>query len=222
MGYDLSLIELKDIRFGYPNCGQVLSGVNFKVRKGDRIALLGGNGAGKSTLFHIILGLLKPNCGTVRLFGKTCVKESDFHEPRTRIGLLFQDPDDQLFSPSVIEDVSFGPLNLGLSAREALDVSRRCLKRLNILHLEKRVPYELSGGEKRLVALATVLAMKPRVLLLDEPMAGLEKKAVDRFVSIIDETELDALVIITHMPQFVKGLVNKSFLMEKGKLREVS
>ncbi len=217
---ELSLIQLEDITFGYPNCGKVLDGLNFSVKKGDRIALVGGNGAGKTTMFHIILGLLTPQSGRVLLFGNECREEKDFKEPRKRIGLLFQDPDDQLFSPSVIEDVSFGPLNLGMDRKEALSVSRKWLDRLGIGHLENRVPYELSGGEKKLVALASILAMNPQVLLLDEPMAGLESQAVKRFLSTLEEGSFDAVVIITHMPQMLGGLVNKTLRMEGGKLKD--
>ncbi|NPA94316.1 MAG: ABC transporter ATP-binding protein [Thermodesulfobacteria bacterium] len=221
MEYELSLIRLDNISFGYPNCGQVLKGLDFVVEKGDRIALTGGNGAGKTTLFHIILGLLTPQSGRVLLFGKECREEEDFKEPRKKIGLLFQDPDDQLFSPSVIEDVSFGPLNLGMSREDALAVSRKWLDRLGIAHLEKRVPYELSGGEKKLVALASILAMEPRVLLLDEPMAGLESQAIKRFLSTVEKGDFDAVVIITHMPQMLGSLVNKKLRLEEGKLKEV-
>lgn len=216
----MALIELNEISFGYPNCGLVLSDLNMRVQKGDRIALLGGNGAGKTTLFHIILGLIRPFSGSISLLGKRCIEENDFHEPRKLIGLLFQDPDDQLFCPSVIEDVSFGPLNLGMNRDDALKRSRRCLERLGIRHLEKRVPYELSGGEKKLVALASVLAMKPRILLLDEPMAGLENRAVDRFLSVVAEEDLDAMVIITHLPHLIKDHVNKTLVMEDGSLKE--
>jgi len=215
----LSLIQLEDISFGYPNCGLVLSNLSLNVSKGDRIALLGGNGVGKTTLFHIILGLIRPFTGSIKLFGRECLKETDFREPRKKIGLLFQDPDDQLFSPSVIEDVSFGPLNLGMSRKEAIRVSRQCLERLGIAHLEKRVPYELSGGEKKLVALAAVMAMKPRILLLDEPMAGLEMKAVERFFSAIQDEDIDAFIIITHLPNLIKHMVNRTLVMENGGLK---
>ncbi len=219
MEWKLPLIQLKDISFGYPNCGLVLSGVSLEVNKGDRIALLGGNGAGKTTLFHIMLGLIPPVSGSINIFGKRCVREKDFQEPRRKIGLLFQDPDDQLFSPSVIEDVSFGPLNLGMPRKEALEISRQCLERLGIAHLERRVPYELSGGEKKLVALASVIAMKPRILLLDEPMAGLENRAVERFLSVIQDEDFDAFIIITHLPHLIEHMVNRTLLLKDGRLR---
>ncbi len=214
----MSFIDLKNISFGYPNCGLVLSNLDFKVNEGEKIALLGGNGAGKTTLFYIILGLLAPISGTVELFGKRCIKERDFSGPRKRIGLLFQDPDDQLFSPSVIEDVSFGPLNLGMNRKEALDISRYWLERLGILHLEKRVPYELSGGEKKLVALASVLSMGPDVLLLDEPMAGLEERAVERFLSVLKDESFKAFVVITHMPRLLEGEITRTLFLERGRL----
>lgn len=214
----MPLIELKNIDFSYGKDIVVLNGLNLTLKKGQKVLLSGGNGAGKTTLFHIILGLLPPEKGTIKLFGKYCKKEEDFFEPRKRIGLLFQDVDDQLFSPSVIEDVAFGPLNLGLSHKEALLKARNTLDSLGILHLEKRVPYELSGGEKKLVALATILAMEPQVLLLDEPLVGLEKKAVKRVITVLNDKKFDAFIIISHLHEFLKDVVNCSWLLEKGKL----
>ncbi len=216
------LIELKDISFSYPNSGKVLSSLDLSLKKGERLAIIGGNGAGKTTLFHVILGLLRPQAGTIKIFGKECKREPDFFEPRLKIGLLFQDPDDQLFSPSVLEDVAFGPLNQGLSHEEARDIARKTLSDLGILHLENRVPYELSGGEKRLVALAAVLSMRPRVLLLDEPTVGLEKRALGRLLGILDDHPLEALLVITHLPHLLSGAINGCLLLEKGRLHPVS
>ncbi len=219
---DSFLIELKDISFSYPNSGRVLSSLDFSLKKGERLAIIGGNGAGKTTLFHIMLGLLRPQTGTIRIFGKTVLKEADFFEPRLKIGLLFQDPDDQLFSPSVLEDVAFGPLNQGLSHKEARDIARKTLSELGILHLERRVPYELSGGEKRLVALATVLSMRPRVLLLDEPTVGLEKRALERLLRILKNYPLEALLVITHLPHLLSEILNGCLFLEDGRLHPVS
>ncbi len=222
MEVSLSLIELKDIEFSYSRGRLVLDGVCLTLKKGQKVLLSGGNGAGKTTLFHIILGLLSPKKGSIKLFNKYCQKEQDFFEPRKKIGLLFQDPDDQLFSPSVIEDVAFGPLNLGFSHKEALSKARDTLDSLGILHLEKRVPYELSGGEKKLVALATILSMDPQVLLLDEPLVGLEKKAVERFLAVLNSKKLDAFIIISHLPELLKESVNCFWILENGKLTSLS
>ena len=133
---------------------------------------MGPNGSGKTTLFHIIMGLLTPSSGTIEFFGKPVKTEKDFRKVYKKVGLLFQDADDQLFSPTVLEDVAFGPLNLGKSKLEARNIAQNTLERLGIAHFENRVTHKLSGGEKRLVALATVLSMEPELLLLDEPNTG--------------------------------------------------
>ncbi len=221
MAHQLPLIELKGIIFGYPNSPPILHGVDLSVRSGDRLILVGGNGAGKTTLFHLILGLLQPWSGEIQLFGKRCSREKDFKEPRQSIGLLFQDPDDQLFSPSVLEDVAFGPLNQGLSHRRAEERSRLTLEALGISHLASRVPYHLSGGEKRLCALATILAMRPRVLLLDEPTVGLEDQAVERLLGCISSMGIEALVIISHRPQVLAPVTNGLLRLEQGRLTQM-
>ena len=138
------------------------------------MALLGPNGCGKTTLLHLIVGLLRPSAGQIEAFGRQRMAEADFHEVRRRVGLLFQDADDQLFCPTVAEDVAFGPLNLGKSRDEVRRIVAGTLDSLGLAGYEHRVTYRLSGGEKRLVALATVLAMQPEVLLLDEPSGGLD------------------------------------------------
>ena len=168
------LLNLSNISFHYPGGKPVLDDLDFHLHAGDRIGLVAPNGSGKTTLFHVIMGLLKPDSGTVEAFGRPRQEESDFVEVRRRIGLLFQDADDQLFSPTVLEDVAFGPLNLGKTREEALAVSGETLDFLGLKGFEDRVTYKLSGGEKRLVSLATVLAMRPEVLLLDEPSTGLD------------------------------------------------
>ena len=138
-----------------------MKNLDFEFHKGDRIGLVAPNGSGKTTLFHVIMGLLKPSAGRIVIFGQTRRKEKDFIDVRHRIGLLFQDADDQLFSPTVLEDVAFGPLNLGKTKQEALDISRRTLSFLGLSGFENRITFKLSGGEKRLVSLATILAMEP-------------------------------------------------------------
>ena len=153
------VFNLSKIRYAYPGGPLVLNDLDFHLHAGDRIGLVAPNGSGKTTLFHIIMGLLKPLSGTVEAFGEARGAEADFIEVRRRIGLLFQDADDQLFSPTVLEDVAFGPLNLGKSREEAVEVASNTLAFLGLKGFEDRVTYKLSGGEKRLVSLATVLAM---------------------------------------------------------------
>ena len=170
------LINLNKICFSYAGSPPVLDGLDFRFYRGDRLGLMGPNGSGKTTLFHIIMGLLKPSSGTIEIFGRPIMGEKDYGRIRQKIGLLFQDADDQLFSPTVMEDVAFGPLNAGKSREESIGISLNVLERLGLSGFEERITYKLSGGEKRLVSLATVLAMEPEILILDEPTTGLDDK----------------------------------------------
>jgi len=207
------MIELRDIRFRY-NSRYVLSDLNFRVAPGDRIALLGPNGSGKTTLCHIIMGLLAPEAGEIEIFGKLRRTEPDFQDIRGRIGFLFQDADDQLFCPTVLEDVAFGPLNLGKSPQEAKRIVRDTLAALRLDGFEERITYQLSGGEKRLVSLATVLAMSPEVLILDEPTSGLDEATTKRLVEFLNESTL-SYILISHDMDFIKKTTNKSVTMQE-------
>ncbi len=155
------IVDLEDVSFSYPGRAPVLDELNLSFYGGDRMGLMGPNGSGKTTLFHVIMGLLKRSSGRMDIFGRPINERQDFREVRQRIGLLFQDADDQLFSPTVLEDVAFGPLNLGKSQEEAKTIALRTLQSLGLAGFEDRITYKLSGGEKRLVSLATVLAMEP-------------------------------------------------------------
>ena len=211
------IINLIDISFGYPGSTQAVDELNFKFYKGNRMGLLGPNGSGKTTLFHIIMGLLKPSDGHIEIFGRPCVKEKDFRRIRRRIGLLFQDADDQLFSPTVIEDVAFGPLNLGKSRDEAMDIARKTLQHIGLTGFEDRITYKLSGGEKRLVSLATILSMEPEILLLDEPTAGLDDQTKARLNNILSGLDI-SYIVISHELDFLAGITNYIYTMEKGKI----
>ena len=211
------IINLRGLSFSYSADNPVIDNLSFHLYRGDRIGLVGPNGSGKTTLFHIILGLLRPSSGTIELFGKPVKKERDFREVRKRIGLLFQDPDDQLFSPTVLEDVAFGPLNLGKSPEEARDVALKTLARLNLSGFKERITYKLSGGEKRLVSLATVLAMDPEVLLLDEPTNGLDEETEEKITHILKKLKL-SYIFISHNFDFLSKTTDKIYAMAKGKI----
>ena len=190
-----ALISLRDVSFSYEPDRPVLESVNLQLRAGERVGLRGPNGSGKTTLLHLIVGLLRPAGGEIEVFGEVRRREADFVDVRARVGLLFQDPEDQLFCPTVAEDVAFGPLNLGKGRDEVRDIARETLQSLGLEGYEGRITYKLSGGEKRLVSLATVLAMKPDVLLLDEPAAGLDEETVERVVRILDRLPLGMIVV---------------------------
>jgi len=208
---------LRGITYAYPGRPPVLKNLDFEIQPGDRAGLLAPNGSGKTTLFRIIMGLARPDAGTVELFGEAAVSEKDFARQRSRIGLLFQDPDDQLFSPTVLEDVAFGPLNLGKSRTEAVEISHRTLAFLGLEGFEDRVTFKLSGGEKRLVSLATVLAMEPEVLLLDEPSTGLDQSTKHKLIHILNDLEM-AYVLISHEFDFLSAVTTTVYGMDDGKI----
>ena len=211
------VLSLKKICFGYPGGQLILNDLDFHIHAGDRIGLVAPNGSGKTTLFHVAMGLLKPVSGTIEAFGKVRKKEADFVEVRRRIGLLFQDADDQLFSPTVLDDVAFGPLNLGKTREEAVNVAEKTLDFLGLTGFEDRVTHKLSGGEKRLVSLATVLAMEPEVLLLDEPSTGLDAATKEKLIDILNSLDL-SLVFISHEFDFLSQTAQHIYTMENGRI----
>lgn len=218
MNTDHPIICLNNISFSYPGAdAPVLDQLDFDFYAGERTGLVAPNGSGKTTLFQIVMGLLKPDSGHIKIFGKTASEEKDFVAVRPRIGLLFQDADDQLFSPTVLEDVAFGPLNLGKSKQEAVAISRRMLSSLGLEGFEDRITLKLSGGEKRLVALAAVLAMQPEVLLLDEPSAGLDEKTKEHLVGILKNLDI-SYIIVSHEFDFLAGLAESIYTLQNGKI----
>jgi cobalt/nickel transport system ATP-binding protein len=211
------IINLQNISFSYPGGRTVLEDLDFQFFEGDRIGLIAPNGSGKTTFFHIVMGLNTPTSGSIELFGKKITDPKDFQEARQRIGFLFQDPEDQLFSPTVLEDVAFGPLNLGKSKDEAIEIARQTLAGLGLEGFEDRVTFKLSGGEKRLVSLATVLAMEPEVLLLDEPLNALDVDASKKIAEIISNLDL-SYIIISHDLDFALYTTDKIATLNNGKI----
>ncbi len=211
------LFRLAGVHFAYDKQRVVLREANFELRRGERIALVGRNGAGKTTLFHLMVGLQRPQSGTIEAFGKIRNAEKDFVEVRARAGLLFQDSDDQLFCPTVAEDVAFGPLNLGKTALEARAIVRRTLSSLGLEGFETRITHKLSGGQRRLVALAAVLAMEPDVLLLDEPTNALDAETEARLTDILVALP-QTLMVISHDEDFLARVTSKRIHLRGGQI----
>jgi cobalt/nickel transport system ATP-binding protein len=211
------LIELEGVRFAYAADRPVLTGADLRLLPGERVGMVGAIGCGKTTLLRLVVGLVKPDAGVVRAFGRDRRREADFHEVRRRAGLVFQHADDQLFCPTVIEDVAFGPLNLGLSPDEARATAAATLETLGLAGFADRITHKLSGGEKRLVSLATVLAMRPDVLLLDEPTGGLDEPSKLRLASILRELP-QAMIVVGHEHDFVRDLSTRMVRMAAGQL----
>jgi cobalt/nickel transport system ATP-binding protein len=211
------IIQLEGIRFAYTPGLPVLDNLDFTFHRGDKIGLLAPNGSGKTTLFHVIMGLLSPVAGSISLFGKRMERERDFAEMRLKIGLLFQDADDQLFCPTVIEDVAFGPLNMGKSRDEAVRISKETLEFLGLSDFENRITFKLSGGEKKLVSLATILSMSPEVLLLDEPLTGLDARTRSVITKILSRIGL-SYIIISHDIEFLQETTSTIYSLQNGRL----
>jgi cobalt/nickel transport system ATP-binding protein len=213
-----TIISLVHVSYAYPGAGNpILNHADISLSSSQRIGLIGPNGCGKTTLFHVMMGLIKPQSGSVFYRGKELREEKDFRDLRADTGLLFQDADDQLFSPTVLEDVSFGPLNMGARPGEALDRARETLAGLGLPHLESRITHQLSGGEKKLVALATILAMQPSALLLDEPTNNLDPETQARLIEIVTDLDL-AHIIISHDYDFLLKTCQDLYLFDKGHL----
>jgi cobalt/nickel transport system ATP-binding protein len=212
------LFALEHVRFARTDGRIVLAGIDFELLPGERVALVGGNGAGKTTLLHLMVGLHRPSAGTIVAFGRKRIVEADFHEVRRRAGLLFQDSDDQLFCPTVIDDVAFGPLNLGYSRAQAHAIAETTLQSLSLAGFAERITHKLSGGEKRLVSLATVLAMQPDVLLLDEPTSGLDAAANECLVAHLQALP-QAMVIVSHDRALITALASRVVILRDGRLQ---
>jgi len=214
MSDPISLSEVTVERDG----AAVLHDISFALGASERLAIVGPNGAGKTTLLRTIAGLERAKAGRVTLFGKDCGSEADFRVTRPRIGFLFQDSDDQLFCPTVAEDVAFGPLNTGCTSEEAFARASEVLGTLGIGHLGDRIIHKLSGGEKRLVCLAGLLAMRPDVLLLDEPTNGVDTENGARLRHQLRAFG-GAMILVSHDDGFVADLANRALVLEDGRLR---
>jgi len=211
------IIELKNVTYAFPGSDPVLRELEFSLHRSQRVGLIAPNGSGKTTLLHLLIGLLKPDSGTIEFQGQSVSEEKDFFNVRRKIGLLFQDADDQLFSPTVLEDVAFGPLNLGKSKDEAIEISKKTLSFLGLEGFEDRITFKLSGGEKKLVALATVLSMQPDVLLLDEPTAGLDEATKERLITILNQLTVST-IIVSHEFDFVSEVTESIYTIREGKV----
>ena len=196
------VFEVSAVSFAYPGHGPSVSEVSFAVRSGERVALLGANGSGKSTLLHLLDGLFPPAAGSIAAFGQPLTEDALEHSafgPRFRkdVGFLFQNSDAQLFCATVEEELAFGPLQLHWSAAEIRRRIDDTLTLLEIPHLRDRAPQNLSGGEKKRVALASLLVVSPAVLLLDEPTAGLDPRSQSTLLEILEQLHDAGLTLIT-------------------------
>jgi len=206
-------IDARGLRYRYPNGVTGLNGVDLHVTHGERVAVLGPNGAGKTTLMLHLNGLLSGE-GSLEVAG---VRAGDVRALRAAVGLVFQDPDDQLFMPTVAEDVAFGPLNLGLERDEVRARVDGALAAVRMGHVTGRAPHQLSLGQRRRVAIATVLAMQPRLLVLDEPSANLDPRARRELLEVLDTIDR-TMVVVTHDLPFAAQLCERAVLLSGGRI----
>ena len=217
----MNIIETKNISYNYPDGSKALQKVNFKVEEGTKVALLGANGAGKSTLFLHFNGILKPTSGTVFVDGEEVkYDKKSLLRIRQKLGIVFQNPDDQLIAPTVKEYVAYGPLNIGLSNEEINDRVKESLKRVGMEGVEKKAPHQLSGGEKKKVAIAGILAMRPKIMVLDEPTSGLDPKGASQIMKLLYELNQGGITIVisTHDVDMVPLYASKVYIMSEGRL----
>jgi cobalt/nickel transport system ATP-binding protein len=216
----MHLIETRNLTHIYRGNVPALQGVTFTAERKARIAVIGPNGAGKSTLFKHFNGILKPTSGEVLVRGEPITREN-IREVRKYVGIVFQNPDDQIFSPTVEQDVAFGPTNLGLDAETVAHRVEEALRILGICDLRERVPHHLSGGEKKRVAIAGILAMEPQVLVLDEPTAGLDPQGVADLLEFVNRLPRDygmTVIFSTHHVDLVAEIADFIYVMDRGEI----
>jgi cobalt/nickel transport system ATP-binding protein len=217
----MNVIETKDINYQYPDGTDALEKVNFKAEKGKIVALLGPNGAGKSTLFLQFNGILRPTSGFIAIDGDpVSYEKKDLLKIRQKVGIVFQNPDDQLFAPTVLEDVAFGPMNMGLTEEEVEERVNESLKRVGMEGFEKKPPHHLSGGQKKRVAIAGILAMQPQIMVLDEPTSGLDPRGASQILKILYQLNQEGMTIVisTHDVDLVPLYADSVYIISKGKI----
>lgn len=215
------MLNAKNISYSYDDGTKALNNVNLEVKKGEIVSLLGKNGAGKSTLFLHFNGIYKPDEGEILIDGEPLkYDKKNLIKFRQKVGIVFQNPDDQLFAPTVEEDVAFGPLNLGLSQEETQKRVTEALKRVDMEGYERKAPHHLSGGQKKRVAIAGILAMQPEVMVLDEPTSGLDPKGASDILKLLYELNDEGMTIIisTHDVDLVPIYSSKVYVISSGEI----
>jgi cobalt transport protein ATP-binding subunit len=207
-------IEVEHLHFRYPDGFEALHGINVRLERGEKAALVGPNGAGKSTLLLHLNGIHLPSHGRVRVAGMD-VERSNLGRVRAAVGLVFQDPDDQLFSPTVFDDVAFGPLHMGIPESEIHDRVEQALAAVGLPGFERRLPHHLSLGQRKRVALATVLSMDPSILVFDEPSAGLDPRGRRELIGLLGELP-QSLLVSTHDMRLVAEVFPRTIVMDEG------
>ena len=191
------ILEIKDLHYNYPDGTQAINGIDFEVEEGQMISILGPNGAGKSTFFLHFNGIIEPTSGEIYIEGKKLeYDKKSLLEARAKVGVVFQNPDDQLFAPTVFEDVAFGPMNMGLPEDEVKKRVENALEVVGMTEYSHKAPHHLSGGQKKRVSIAGILAMQPKVMVLDEPTSGLDPNGASAIMQLLYDLNSDGMTII--------------------------
>ncbi|MFC1846899.1 energy-coupling factor ABC transporter ATP-binding protein [Chloroflexota bacterium] len=209
------LIKVDNLSFTYPDGQQALRGINLTIYKGESVAVMGPNGAGKSTLILHFNGILQSN-GSVSLLGKP-VNDANLKWVRSKVGMVFQTPDDQLFSPTVFDDVAFGPINMGYGRDEVRQAVKKALDAVGMNGFEKRSSHHLSVGEKRRIAIATVLSMSPEILVIDEPTSNLDPRGKWDLIKVLNKLPVTR-VIVSHDLEMVRALCRRVVVVDNGSI----
>ena len=216
-------LSTENLSFTYPDGTRALKNINIEIEKGEKVAIIGPNGAGKSTLFSHFNGLTEPTSGCVKIEGKPISFEKDeLLKVRQKVGIVFQDPNDQLFAPTVKEDIAFGPMNLGLSYDEVEKRVEDALKMVGMENYEDKTPHHLSGGQQKRIAIAGIIAMKPELMILDEPTAGLYPDGVEKVLNIMNQLNEEGmtLIISSHDIDMISKYADKIFVLYNGEIIE--
>lgn len=216
-----AIFAVERLSFAYPGGVELLKDVNFALYSGEQVGLYGPNGSGKTSFFRIITGLLHPNAGNILFHGVPITDEKGFQTLRRQVGFVLQHAEDQLFCPTVLEDVAFGSLNLGLTPEMARERAQQTLESLGLFGFEEKLTHRLSGGEKKLVSIATVLSMHPEALLLDEPTNDLDPKARLRIIEVLQAMP-SARVIVSHDWEFLSATSSSFISLVDGSLRHTA
>jgi cobalt/nickel transport system ATP-binding protein len=211
-------IEVQDLVFGYPEQKPVLRGISFTLQPGERVALLGLTGAGKSTLLENLIGLKMPQAGEIRVQGKK-LEEATLSQARRQIGFCFQDANDQLFMPTILEDVTFGPRNYGVPPGVARDRALSLLDEFGLVEFANRSAHELSGGQRRLAALAAILALDPAILILDEPTNGLDPSWRRHLAKVLSQLPIEVILIASHNLNWIGKTTQRALVLADGEIK---
>jgi len=218
---DKIVLKTDNLNYIYHDGVHAIKDINIKIKEGEKVAIMGPNGAGKSTLFLHFNGLKEPDRGNIEVDGEKMVyNKKELLEIRQKVGIVFQNPNDQLFAPSVEEDVAFGPMNLGLPIEEVEKRTAEALELVEMSDSKDKPPHHLSGGQQKKVAIAGIIAMRPEIMILDEPTAGLDPQGVDQILEILNKLNDEGMTIVisSHDVEMINDFADHIFVLKEGKI----